>query len=189
MTKPQCSINKCNNTHHARGWCEKHYLRWKRHGDPEKTLVFSTPEQAFASRVAKNGDSGCWLWGGYKNMAGYGSLKVDGKMTRAHRYSWELHNGPIPDGMHVLHRCDNPPCVNPDHLWLGTDADNAADRAAKGRSNPPKGDAHWNAKLTEPDMYAIRADTRILREIATDYGVTPSTISFIKHRKTWRHII
>lgn len=76
---------------------------------------------------------GCWDWSGYKQPEGYGTFP-HAKTWYAHRVSWELHNGPIPDGMHVLHTCDNPPCSNPAHLFLGTVADNMADRKAKGRN-------------------------------------------------------
>jgi HNH endonuclease len=76
---------------------------------------------------------GCWGWTGKPNGAGYGAMRVNGRTTRAHRVSWVIHNGSIPLGIHVLHRCDNPPCCNPDHLWLGTNADNMADKVRKNR--------------------------------------------------------
>ena len=88
-------------------------------------------EQRFWSRVIKA--DGCWQWTGPTFPFGHGSISAHGKTTRAHRVSWELHNGPIPVGMHVLHKCDNPPCVNPEHLYLGTNVENTRDRDARRR--------------------------------------------------------
>jgi hypothetical protein len=93
----------------------------------------------------------CWLW--FACISGnnsYGAIRHNGKATLAHRVSWEMRNGPIPAGMHVLHRCDTPTCVNPDHLFLGTPLDNARDRDAKGRRVAPSGKTHWHyrRKLT-----------------------------------------
>lgn len=79
-------------------------------------------------------ESGCWEWSGTRNSGGYGDIRVDCRTTKAHRYSWEIHNGPIPAGMLVCHKCDNPPCVNPSHLFLGTARDNVNDMIKKGRA-------------------------------------------------------
>lgn len=183
-----CKIPECDNPGHARGWCKKHWQRWRKNGDPEKLLHFPTPEQSFEARTDRNGDGGCWLWTGSKIQGGYGKLWVYGKYMLAHRYSWQLHNGPIPDELCVLHRCDNPSCVNPDHLFLGTQADNLADMRAKGRDNQPKGEAHGMAKLTEPEIPLIRNDPRLHRIIAADYGVSSTLISVIKRCERWAHI-
>ena len=105
----------------------------------QKVGRYATPEDRFWRKVDKSGE--CWLWQGatYCRMH-YGCLGIGGRTTRAHRFSWELHNGPIPDGLCVLHRCDVPRCVNPDHLFLGTKLDNMKDRTAKGR--------HWESRKT-----------------------------------------
>lgn len=121
----------------------------------------------------------CWERGGWKNNNGYGFIR-DGKRYLAHRWSYETFVGPI-GGSCVLHRCDNPSCVNPDHLFLGSRADNNADMAAKGR-------ARAIAKVTEGDVVAIRADTRPQRVVAREYGVTQSAISRIKSRKNWGRV-
>lgn len=101
-----------------------------------------TTEQLFWMKVDKVGDGGCWLWTGAKRWDGYGRLQIPGRQLTAHRYSWELAEGPIPDGMHVLHYCDTPGCVNPGHLWLGSHDDNMRDRSRKNRvyrgGNKPK---------------------------------------------------
>ena len=91
--------------------------------------------QRFWQRVNKEAEDGHWVWTGAKRGFGYGQLFVNGKNQSAHRLSWELHNGPIPEGLWVLHKCDYPPCVNPEHLFLGTPQDNALDKCKKGRSH------------------------------------------------------
>lgn len=157
----------------------------------------------FWSNVAKGAADECWKWTRARHPKGYGQVWLAGKMRRAHRVAWELSNGPIPEGLHVLHRCDNPPCCNPAHLFLGTNADNVQDRDAKGRRVAASGDQHYSrtnpeavargeqngrAKLTEADVSAIRASTETHREIAAQFGVDRSTISDIRRREIWRHV-
>ena len=133
-------------------------------------------------------NSGCWLWINAINRQGYGRFRVEGIHKRAHRVSYEMYVAPIPKGMQCLHHCDIPGCVNPDHLFIGTVADNAADMMAKGRNNPVKGEAHGASKLIEAQVLAIREDSRLQRVIASDYNVDKSLISYIKTRKIWSHI-
>ena len=128
----------------------------------------------------------CVEWQGGRHKYGYGVKWHKGKQQLTHRLAYcEAIGLDITDikGRCVLHTCDNPPCVNPDHLWLGTRRDNAQDRDRKGR-----GDWSGRAKLTASQVLSIRADTRLLREIADDYGVSLSAVSLIKKRKTWKHI-
>lgn len=132
--------------------------------------------------------SRCWLWLAYKNNSGYGRIRVDGRLQSAHRVSYELHVGPIPDGLCVLHTCDVCHCVNFDHLWVGTNADNSADKIAKGRGVWAKGEQHGMAKLTEKQVLEIRATTGLYREIASQYGIDPSLVGHIKNRKSWAHL-
>ena len=129
--------------------------------------------------------SGCWEWQGHRNKDGYGTIWKGTSMALTHRALWEEVNGPIPEGLLVLHTCDNPPCCNPEHLFLGTQADNNADMVAKGRHRPCPGEKSGGAKLTWEKVEAIRADTRINREIAAEYGVDTSTISIVKSGKEW----
>ena len=155
----------------------------------------------FEAKIARCPMSGCWLWTGCVVSRGYGNITIAGKTMYAHRLSWELHVGPIPDGQCVLHRCDTPACVRPDHLFLGTKKDNAADRDFKGRQafaeknghytrpeRTPRGERCWKAKLTDADVIAIRADKRRGREIAKEYGIGDSSVSAIRNFKTWRHL-
>ncbi len=118
----------------SRGYCQAHYMRWRRWGDPKGGQA-ETFEERFWQKVKRCGDDECWLWQAVTNQDGYGLVRYPGRphMMGAHRASWLLHNGDVPADLEVLHRCDNPPCVNPAHLWLGTQVDNIHDMCAKGR--------------------------------------------------------
>lgn len=132
----------------------------------------------------------CWIWTGPVNLKGYGDLRTrnrlkDGHLL-AHRVSWELHNGPIPEGIEVCHKCDNPPCVRPDHLFLGTHLDNLADAAKKGRMHP--GEKHGMHKLTLQGVIEIRKRFRsgeLQSCLAEEFGVAQCTISVIVNGKSW----
>ena len=130
--------------------------------------------------------SGCWEWQGYRTPAGYGRIwqNVIKETIPTHRAMWEIVFGPIPDGKCVLHKCDNPPCCNPAHLWLGTHTDNAADKVAKGRH--AKGEKAGGAKLTLSDVESIRVDPRLHRVIAAEFGIVRQNVSMIKCGERWR---
>lgn len=140
--------------------------------------------------------SGCWEWIGSRDKGGYGEYQTekiplgDGRYNRrrkkAQRIAWELFRGPIPPRMEVCHECDNPPCVNPAHLFLATHKQNMEDRDWKGRH--AYGVKHYQTKLTEQDVRDIRASRLTLAELAPLYGIAPQTISEIKNRKTWKHV-
>jgi len=142
-----------------------------------------------------NGKSGCWIWERGKTSAGYGIISYNrGKHIYAHRLSYQISNGAIPPGLEICHKCDNPPCVNPLHLFSATHAENLADARKKGRFSPPPstlGSLNGNSKLSELDVLKIR----YLRKkggsrpkVASQFGVTPGAIWFIDTRRTWRHI-
>lgn len=144
--------------------------------------------ERFWPKVDKRGPDECWPWKASVTHQGYGHTNVNGRTAAAHRVSYELSTGPIPEGLGVLHRCDNPRCVNPAHLFLGTPADNTADMMAKQRTNNPKGEWHHAAKLTPDAVVAIRADNRDVPVIAGQYGVSEGAIWDIKARRTWTHV-
>lgn len=132
----------------------------------------------------------CGLWTGPPDKDGYGVLHRGPTKIKAHRLSYELHYGPFSPSLNVCHHCDNPPCVNPAHLFLGTDATNKADQIAKGRMQ--RGSNRASAKLTETDVLIVReryaAGTVLGRELAAEYGVAKPTIYNIVHRRKWKHI-
>lgn len=134
--------------------------------------------------------SDCIEWQGAKDPNGYGHLTLQQKHLYAHRWTWEQAYGPIPDGLCVCHKCDNPSCINLEHLWLGTKEDNWADMRAKKRhrGGGARGTAQHLAKLTDDDVRAIRASDEIQIVLAKRYGVSQTTISNIRCGNTWRHV-
>jgi hypothetical protein len=166
----------------------------------------------FWTKVDKSGANGCWIWTAARSSHGYG--KIGGpsrRILKAHRVAWELVHGSIPEGFLVCHHCDNPPCVNPDHLYLGTHKDNSRDMVVRGRAKryqgpPPTGDRHGSrtmphrvargsrngfSKLTERDaqwVWALRALGYQYAEIAAVFGVSTATVSRILRRKNWTHV-
>lgn len=142
----------------------------------------------FMEKVLPVPGAGCWLWEGFCRPTGYGQFWMRGADYKAHRASWLLHHGAIPPEQSVLHKCDTPACVNPDHLFLGTQADNMADMKAKGRSlnrARQQGSPRKGAKLTPEQVRAIRGDCRSTRKIALDYSLDSTTVSAIKRRAIW----
>ncbi len=191
-----CCIKGCDEPVVALGLCNKHWRRNKQYGSPvavksHSGLMKGMPaEDRFLFQVKKT--ESCWIWAAAIDRDGYGIFRgtVGGKTyTKAHRYSWVFHTGEIiPSGTLVCHKCDNPRCVNPDHLFLGTPADNMRDKISKGRHRARKGADSPSAILTEEQVLRIVKDPRPYAQIAADYGVRPSTIGSIKQRVAWRHL-
>jgi hypothetical protein len=166
-------------------------------------VAVPTTEERFWSKVEKTDD--CWVWTGALRHKGYGAFVYvrDGEVVqgRAHRYSYERHVGPIPPGMFVLHRCDTPACVRPDHLFLGTNQDNVTDMMRKGRhvaggtyrnGNYERGTAHHNARLTPELVREIRsaydAGGTSFGQLATKYGLAIGHVYRIVRRRAWRDV-
>ena len=139
-------------------------------------------------RVEFEPNTGCWLWAGAAWPSGYGKVKVRQSTMLAHRRSYELHHGGIPKGAIICHRCDTPRCVNPEHLYAGTDADNSRDKMARGRDRKAIGEANVNAKLTETDVLAMRASSEPTKVLACQYGMDHSSVWAARAGRTWRNL-
>ncbi len=146
--------------------------------------------ERFWSKCVMTG-GGCWLWTAATNEYGYGQFKIDGGMKLAHRIAWRLKHGHLPEELCVLHVCDTPACVNPDHLFLGTQVDNVADRNAKGRQAGAAGIKNRHAKLTESDVIRLRwlaARGLSYAVLGKRFGISGEQASAVARRKSWRHI-
>jgi hypothetical protein len=169
----------------SRGWVEGQPIRFVHGHNRHRPAV-----ERFWEKVNKDAPNGCWEWTGSQMRSGHGQIHIDGKSVLVHRFVWELENGSIPADMEVCHHCDNPGCVNPSHLFLGTQTDNMADMMSKVRQ--ARGSRHSQAKLTEAQVIEIRR--RYVRGVITykmlaaEYGVGPATIALIIQRKNWAHI-
>lgn len=158
----------------------------------EKTTIHNFKER-FLAKIRKT--DGCWLWTGAKKVEGYGMFRYPGMKTNqaAHRVSWIIHNGPIKNGLCVLHRCDNPPCVRPDHLWLGTSMENTADRIKKGRSIWVRGEDHGVSVLTESQVLEIKRTYQYRGAInsgtlSRKFNCSDMAILRIVKGETWGHV-
>ena len=155
-----------------------------------------TEIEKWERRIKVDPNTGCHLWLRYRTPLGYGQTRVGGRSgynILAHRLAWVRMHGGIPKGMGVLHKCDNPSCVNVEHLFIGTQADNMHDMSVKNRwgvRNLPRGKDHprGTAKLTENQILAIREDRRHQIEIAAAYGITQSNVSRIRTKNTWSYL-
>lgn len=185
-----CTIPDCGGKVASRGWCWKHYERWRKHGD----VMWHPPTGAetYAKYTDRSNPDGCHPWRG-RTVEGtlvYGILSVAGRATLAHRFGYEMHHGPIPDGLQVRHTCDNPLCQNPKHMLIGTSAQNHADMVERGRST--YGERNPRAKFTEAQVLEIRrnyaANPETHAAIARRHGVHGPAITRILNRKRWTHI-
>jgi hypothetical protein len=158
-------------------------------------------EARFWEKVIPEPNTGCWLWMGALVGNGYGLMGDSGRASKglyAHRLSWEIHNGPIPDGLWALHKCDVRHCVNPAHLFLGTRTDNVRDMYAKGRGTSqarpeamPRGERHGNALLTDEAVRTIRDEASAGTPcvvLASKFGVSKTTIYSVTSGRGWRHV-
>lgn len=154
---------------------------------------FTKLTKLFWSHVDKGDNESCWNWQAscYKHN-GYGAFSIKRRSQKAHRVSWIIHFGDIPNGLKVLHTCDNRKCVNPNHLFLGTYDDNNKDRAKKNRSatniNPNYGESNGNSKLRKPQVDFIKQSSLSSSELSRILNVSPSTVCRIRNKRTWINV-
>ena len=192
MTKRTCTIPDCDNAYYARGLCNKHYLRARAHGTIDQhARTLSAPDATLDDRlrnigwteVIRRAELGpCWEWVGARNPAGYGNLATGARSKGGHclpmtasRAAYTAWTEPIPEGRAVLHRCDNPPCINPAHLFLGTTQDNSTDMVDKGRSNyGTRSPVH---RFTEDQIQQVRD----MREAGATYEAIGEQMGMTRH--------
>lgn len=187
-SKVRCQVDDCEQFVYAKALCRLH---WQRSRYKPKPRTKRPALERFESKVDRSDINGCHVWTGGHSNFGHGLIHLDGKRRiGAHVFAYLHFVGPIPEGLFVCHRCDNPPCVRPDHLFVGTAADNNRDRANKGRSNPAVGERSGHAKLTWDGVAAIReryAHGGIrYKDLAAQYGVDEGTIKSVIQAKSWR---
>ena len=190
-----CSIPGCLNTPRTgRNMCASHCHKKWRYGSPLICPRKPTVPGRFWSKVDKTGPlhpvlGRCWVWTGGKYQNGYGMFWYKGKNRGAHRIAWEINEGVDPGELAVLHHCDNPSCVRPSHLFLGTDSDNTKDMYSKVRDGAPEGETCHFAKLTESKVQKIRNQCReglSVQVVARNFDVSRSTVYRILEGTTWK---
>lgn len=153
-------------------------------------IIVKSLKELFSGKYERITESGCWIWtGATRNKMGHGALRLGGRKGKtiwAHRASYELHTGEVPEGMCVCHRCDVPSCVNPDHLFLGTRKDNIADMVNKDR-NAKGSKAKW-AKITEEIALKIKKSTKPTAVLGEIYGLSRQSVADIRYGRTWKHV-
>jgi hypothetical protein len=189
----KCLVDNCSNKYYAKGYCEKHYQRVKKHGNTDGIRPHEPKEIRFWKMVDKKSDSECWNWKGTK-VSGYGNFSLGSRLSGgilAHRFSWEMNNNKeIPKGMVVMHSCDNPLCVNPNHLSIGTYMENTHDMLKKGRHTyiAHVGEKNGKSVLNEKIVREIRQSNMNHAELGRFYGVATSTIRGVRSGITWGHV-
>lgn len=194
-----CTVDGCERLHKRKGLCDTHAKFFERNGFIGARSIKPLSERLWARVDKASGlgpDGNCWEWRGYIHPTGYGQIGLDnikGNTIHTHRAAWLVDRGEIPDGLWVLHTCDNRLCCNPDHLWLGTPKQNTQDMIAKGRrrkaSDTPRGEDVSLAKLTEEMVRAMRAEPPMtFKALGEKYGVNAATANKVILRRTWNHI-
>lgn len=188
MLQAECKINGCRIDVRKRGFCNKHYSQARRSGKMVN-LPKVSPEQLFLEKINKPSDSECWEWAGHLMVNGYGQLTAGARQWTAHRFSYTMHKGKIPDGLIIRHSCHNRKCVNPDHLSTGTMQDNSDDMVKAGRQC--LGEKQGLSKLVEAnivDIYKMGKEGKYQSYIAREFNIDQSGVSRILSGEYWAHM-
>lgn len=193
MSKSICAVSGCKKPKWAKGLCEMHLWRMRVHNSVETPLKSQSSKVRFFANISPfTNEKGCLLWIGCKQSDGYGVFRVNGKKMKAHRFSYLYWVGSISAGLLICHHCDNPACVNPNHLFIGSVRDNLMDCINKGRNNPMKGERHGMAKLTTQQVFEIRRLYAIggitQQQLAIKFEITQGHIGAIILGKSWKHL-
>lgn len=186
------SCELCESAVYARGLCQKHYRRFLRQPSGRTKSIRGTYQERFAHKLIKSGADDCWEWPGARTGKGYGVIQEGAKGSRlllAHRVSYEVHKGPIPEGLLILHSCDNRACVNPAHLRAGTQSENIIEAIGKFRKFVPKqsGAENSRSKLTLEQAKFIKAHPELPHtELAKLFGLSPNCIRGVRIGRTWK---
>lgn len=196
----KCCIDGCERIARSLGMCGPHYRRGRDGKNMAAPIRQVLRHLSDADRIKAKvivAASGCWEWQASRTPLGYGQMRFQGTRVLAHRAAWIVFRGPIPPDdsaygtLGVLHHCDNPCCVNPEHLFLGDQRSNALDSVTKERWGPRgcKGEAHGRALVTEEIVRTIRASSATARQCALEYGLSIPAVHHIRARRTWKHVI
>lgn len=183
-----CSVSGCEKPAKQKQMCWGHYCSDRRYGDAKYASLEARQVRRFWNNVEKT--DGCWNWTGltFDSKMPYGRIYFNSKENTAHRVSWEINNKQDPGDSLVLHHCDNPRCVNPKHLYLGTYFDNAQDRERRNRRRVVKGEEIKNSKLTEESVLSIRRSKESCTTLGKHFNVSRSLISLVRLNKVWTHV-
>ena len=191
-----CKIVDCKKNVFRRGWCAMHWQRWRRHGDPmveNQMSSIRTVDEKMDYHLARGiRDSECLIMEGGINSRGYKQIRIDNRLTLLHRLVLERKIGrPLKQDECALHSCHRPNCCEASHLRVGTKLDNSRDMFEAGRANPPKGETHPSARLTEANVMEIRSKWAFGQSFASlgrEYGIACKNIRCVVKRQTWKHV-
>ena len=187
-----CTIDGCDIKHYGKGYCMKHFGRFRDHGENKSSWYDFSETERFYQKTKLNQNTGCLEWTGGLNTWGYGQASINKTTKLAHRHSYEISVGEIPKGMLCCHHCDNPKCIEPSHLFIGTNADNAKDKVLKNRQKSMKGESCVTHKLKDCNIRALRELNKSGMKISviTDlFRISRTQAYRIINNQSWAHVV